>query len=392
MRSHRSLLVLTLVGLLDAPSDAAEPDLAARAQAVLAQTSGTIRLPGLQRPVTVLRDAWGIPHIFAETQDDLFFAQGFVAAQDRLWQMEIWRRMGEGRLAEVLGPQAVERDRFARLLRYRGDLDAEYRSYAPDAKGILEAFVRGINAFIELSRDRLPIEFQLAGIRPAPWTPEACLSRLAAWHMTGNVVREATRAKLGTELGWKLTDELLPTEPSRSLESQPRAGLENLDENLLTLPQAAGTVLSFQPKAQDGSNNWVVDGTLSATGKPLLANDPHRALTVPSLRYLVHLVGPGWNVIGAGEPGTPGVAAGHNDRVAFGFTVVGIDQQDLYIEETHPEIPNLVRFRRGWEPMRVERQRIAVKGREPVEAELKFTRHGPVIHEDRGRRRAYVLR
>ncbi|HEV8582248.1 MAG TPA: penicillin acylase family protein [Thermoanaerobaculia bacterium] len=392
MARRPHLLLLVLLCLLAQPAAPDEPDLAARAKAVLAQTSGTLRLPGLQRPVTVLRDPWGVAHIFAETQDDLFFAQGFVAAQDRLWQMEIWRRTGEGRLAEVLGPEAVDRDRFARLLRYRGDLDAEYRSYAPDAKPILEAFVRGINAFIESSRDRLPIEFQLSGIRPEPWTPEACLSRMAAFGMTGNALREVTRARLGSVLGWKLADELVPSDPPVSLESQPRIGLEGIDEKLLTLPLAALAPLSFQEKARDGSNNWVVDGALSATGKPLLANDPHRALTVPSLRYLVHLVGPGWNVIGAGEPALPGVAAGHNDRVAFGFTIVGIDQQDLYVEETHPQNPDKVRVRRGWEPMKIERQRIAVKGGEPVEVVLKFTRHGPVIHEDLKRHRAYVLR
>jgi penicillin G amidase len=390
--NRRSLLALVLLCLLAQPVTPGEPDLAARAKAVLAQTSGTLRVAGLQRPVTVLRDPWGIAHIFAETQDDLFFAQGFVAAQDRLWQMEIWRRTGEGRLAEVLGPEAVNRDRFARLLRYRGDLDAEYRSYAPDARPILEAFVRGINAFIESSRDRLPIEFQLAGIRPEPWTPEACLSRMAAWSMTSNALREVTRARLGAVLGWKLADELLPADPPVSLESQPRIGLEGIDEKVLALPLTAFAPLSFQEKARDGSNNWVVDGALSATGKPLLANDPHRTLTVPSLRYLVHLVGPGWNVIGAGEPALPGVAAGHNDRVAFGFTIVGIDQQDLYVEETHPHKPDMVRFRRSWEPMRIERQRIAVKGGAPVEAVLKFTRHGPVIHEDRQRHRVYVLR
>jgi penicillin amidase len=386
----RILLLFVLAGLLC--SAAPEPDLAARAKAVLAQTSGTVRVAGLQQPVTVLRDPWGVPHIFAETQDDLFFAQGFVAAQDRLWQMEVWRRTGEGRLAEVLGPEAIERDRFARLLRYRGDLEAEYASYAPDARRILEAFVRGVNAFIATSRDRLPIEFQLAGFRPEPWTPEACLSRMAAWGLMGNAAMEVLRARLGTELGWKRADELLPTEPSRPLAGQPRTGLAGIDEKVLALPRAAGMPLRFQEKTKDGSNNWVVDGALSATGKPLLANDPHRSLTVPSLRYLVHLVGPGWNVIGAGEPALPGVAAGHNERVGFGFTVAMIDQQDLYVEETNPGNPNEVRFRGRWEPMRIERERIGVKGQGPVEAELKFTRHGPVIHEDRERHRAYVLR
>jgi penicillin G amidase len=383
----RRLLPLLALGLIAA---APAPDLATRARAVLAQTSGTIRIPGLQRPVTVLRDRWGVPHIFAETQDDLFLAQGFVAAQDRLWQLEIWRRTGEGRLAEIAGPEAVERDRFARLLRYRGDLEAEYASYAPDAKRILESFTRGVNAGIAASRGRLPIEFQLAGVSPEPWTPEVCLNRMAAYGMTINSGLEALRAKLGSELGWKLADELMPAEPPRPLEAQPHAGLEGVDEKILSLPNATAAPLRLQPR--DGSNNWVVDGTLSSTGRPLLANDPHRALTLPSLRYIVHLVGPGWNVIGAGEPALPGVAVGHNDRAAFGFTIAMIDQQDLYIEETDPAHPDEVRFQGRWEPMRVVREMIAVKGKEPVAAELKFTRHGPVIHEDRERHRAYVLK
>ncbi|HEY2291550.1 MAG TPA: penicillin acylase family protein [Thermoanaerobaculia bacterium] len=387
MKRLLPLLALAVCLISAAPA----PDLAARARAVLAQTSGTLHVPGLRRPVTVLRDRWGVPHIFAETQDDLFLAQGFVAAQDRLWQLEIWRRTGEGRLAEIAGPEAVERDRFARLLRYRGDLAAEYASYAPDAKRIIEAFVRGVNAAIAASRDRLPIEFELAGVRPEPWTPEVCLNRLAAFGMTINSSQEVLRAKLGTELGWKLADELMPAEPPRPLEAQPHAGLEGVDEKVLSLPWAALSPLRFQAAA-NGSNNWVVDGALSATGRPLLANDPHRDLSLPSLRYLVHLVGPGWNVIGAGEPALPGVAAGHNERAAFGFTIALIDQQDLYVEETNPANPDEVRFQGRWEPMRVVRESIAVKGREPVAAELKFTRHGPVIHEDRERHRVWVLR
>ena len=387
MKRLLPLIALALCLISAAPPG---PDLAARARAVLAQTSGTIRVPGLRRPVTVLRDRWGVPHIFAETQDDLFLAQGLVAAQDRLWQLEIWRRTGEGRLAEIVGPEAVERDRFARLLRYRGDLEAEYASYAPDAKRIVEAFVRGVNAGIELSRDRLPVEFELAGVGPEPWTPETCLTRMAGFGMTLNAGLEVLRAKLGAELGWKLADEILPAEPPRPLAAQPHTGLDGVDEKVLSLPNATGAPLRFQTR--DGSNNWVVDGTLSATGRPLLANDPHRALTLPSLRYIVHLVGPGWNVIGAGEPALPGVAAGHNDRAAFGFTIAMIDQQDLYIEETDPANPDEARFQGRWEPMRVVREMIGVKGREPVAAELKFTRHGPVIYEDRERHRAYVLR
>ena len=146
----------------------------------------------------------------------------------------------------MLGPEAVERDRFARLLRYRGDLDAEYQSYAPDAKGIIEAFVRGVNAFIAVSRDRPPIEFELAGFRPEPWTPEVCLTRMAGFGMTGNASIEVLRAKLGAALGWRLTDEVIPAVPPRPLESQPRTGLEGVDDKLLALPNAARSPLHFQ--------------------------------------------------------------------------------------------------------------------------------------------------
>lgn len=391
MKRFLALFPLVLL-LLSAPIRSEPPqssDLAARAKYVLSQTSGTIRVSGLSRPVTVLRDPWGIPHIYAETQADLFFAQGFVAAQDRLWQLEMWRRAGMGEMAEVLGPEALDRDRFARLLRYRGDLEAEYASYAPDAKEIIESFVRGVNAWIEASRGRRPIEFQLTGIEPEPWTPEVVLSRVAAWEVTLNAGSEIQRAALGPEVGWDLVDEILPTDPPRPLAKEPQADLSGIDRKVFALPRSLSEPLEFL----DGSNNWVVDGALSATGKPLLANDPHRGLRLPSLRWLVHLVGPGWNVIGAGEPALPGVAAGHNDRMGFGFTVVGIDQQDLYVEKIHPRHPDLYQYQGRWERMRVERERITVRGkRRPEVVELKFTVHGPVIHEDRKRRRAVALR
>jgi penicillin G amidase len=395
-------------------------DLREQALGALAQIEGRIGLEGLQKPVKVLRDKWGIAHIYAETQDDLFFAQGFVAAQDRLWQMDLWRRVGEGKLAEVLGPSAVERDRFARLIRYRGDMKAEYESYAPDARQIIEAFVRGVNAQIELSKGRLPIEFQLTGSKPEPWTPEVCLTRVAGYVMTRNASTEVLRAQLARELSnkemvatlvgsdvplkiameWGLKDglarvaELVETDPPRKLELPDGIDwkyLESIDDRILAAANDAGNPVRFNPN--DGSNNWVIDGTMSATGKPILANDPHRTIALPSLRYLVHLVGPGWNVIGAGEPALPGVAAGHNERVGFGFTIVGIDQQDLYVEEVNPANPNEYRYRGQWEPMRVEREQIKVKGEaQPREVELKFTMHGPVIYEDKDRRRAFALR
>ena len=362
-----------------------------RARQVISQTDGSMQIRGLERPVTVIRDEWGVPHIYAETQADLFFAQGFVAAQDRLWQMDLWRRIGEGKLAEVTGPAAVERDRFARLLRYRGDMEAEWKSYAADAKPIIESFARGVNAWIAESGDRLPIEFQLAGYRPEPWTPEVCLTRMAGYVMTRNATMEILRAQLASRFGVKFVDDWVEADPPRRLEIPGGLDLAGIEPRILAAANSASGPVTFNPS--DGSNNWVVDGTMTATGKPMLANDPHRTIALPSLRYLVHLVGPGWNVIGAGEPTLPGVAAGHNERVGFGFTIVGIDQQDIYVEEINPADPTEYRYRGRWEKMRIERERIAVRGEaQPREVELKFTIHGPIIHEDGGRHRAYALR
>lgn len=398
MKPVTVVILLILVSSLAAHHGHAiqRQDLKDQAQRSLAQTEGVIKLAGLQKPVKVLRDEWGVAHIYAETRDDLFFAQGFVAAQDRLWQMDLWRRIGEGKLAEVLGPDAIERDRFARLIRYRGDMKAEYESYAPDARQIIEAFVRGVNAQIELSKNRLPIEFQLTGIKPEPWTPEVCLTRMAGYVMTRNASSEILRAQLVREFGKEFVDEWVETEPKRKIEIPAGLDLAGIDSNILAAASAGAGPVRFNPPApspNDGSNNWVIDGRMSATGKPILANDPHRTIALPSLRYLVHLVGPGWNVIGAGEPALPGVAAGHNERVGFGFTIVGIDQQDLYVEEVNPANPNEYRYRGKWERMRVEREQIRVKGEaKPREIVLKFTTHGPVIYEDKERRRAYALR
>ncbi|MFN0119964.1 MAG: penicillin acylase family protein [Blastocatellia bacterium] len=391
-------IALALISLLTWPlafsQSPARGDLRARAQNALAQLSGTISLAGLQKPVTVLRDHWGIAHIYADTQEDMFFAQGFVAAQDRLWQMDLWRRTGEGKLAEILGEKAIERDRFARLLRYRGDMKAEYESYSSDAKQIIESFVRGVNACIESTRGKWPVEFELTGAEPGLWTPEVCLTRMAGYVMTRNATNELTRARLAREIGTEFVDAFVENDPPRKLTIPDGLDLNDLagsENKILAGATAAAGAVTFN--RDDGSNNWVVDGTMTASGKPLLANDPHRAIALPSLRYLVHLNGPGWNVIGAGEPSLPGVAAGHNERVGFGFTIVGIDQQDLYVEQTNPANPNEYRDRGQWTPMRVEHEQIRVKGKtEPVTIGLKFTKHGPVLYEDKAKHRAYALR
>jgi len=359
----------------------------------LAKLDGEIRAPGLDSAVEVRRDRWGVPHIYAKTVHDLFFTQGFVAAQDRLWQIDMWRRIGDGRVAEVLGASFLERDRFARLLKYRGDMEAEWTSYAPDTKQIATAFVAGLNAYVAQVKDNPPIEYSLLGFRPSPFAPDLPLQRMAALSMTGNVTTEVERAALITALGRDRAEQLFPLDPQRALDPAPGVDLANIGPDALGATYDAYRGLNYS--RLDGSNNWVVSGSLTATGKPLLANDPHRSITNPSLRYLTHLVGPGWNVIGAGEPGVPGVAAGHNERVGFGFTIVGMDQQDLYVERLG-RCPNGSTRRcymgpTGWRPVTVIVDTIPVKGAPPQVVRLEFTEHGPIISED-STGRGYVIK
>ncbi len=411
MRCSTPAVALRVIGTLAAALPLATctraPDsLDALARASLAQLDGTIALDGLERPVEVLRDPWGIAHIYAETVDDLFFAQGFVAAQDRLWQLELWRRVGEGRLAELVGPDAVERDRLARLLRYRGDMAAEWSSYHPEGKRIISAFVRGVNAFIRHSADRPPVEFILTGVRPEPWSPEVPLSRMAGLPMTDNALGEIRLAEWVREYGTTDANRRDAPDPWESLRVPRGLDVAAIDPAVRTVLRAGYAPLPRIPvleryrsragleadSAVAGSNNWVVAGGRTASGKPLLANDPHRRISLPSLRYLVHLVGPGWNVIGAGEPALPGVAIGHNERIGWGLTIVGIDQQDLFVEEVNPANPGEVRWNGRWEALRVEIDTIRVKGEPPRVVELAFSRHGPIIYRDTLRHRAYAFR
>ncbi len=352
--------------------------------------SGVLRTPGLKLPVEVLRDRWGVAHIYAKNQHDLFFAQGFVASSDRLFQMELWKRSGQGRLAEVLGPTALLRDVNARLLRYRGDMKAEYGSYSPDTKEILEAFTEGINAYISSRAGNLPIEFQIAGLKPERWKPEDCLNRMAAFSMTGNSWDELEHAQAIAAVGTEKASQLFDFDPAVTLD--PAAGIDFAGLSPAQLRNLVGsdTRIEFPTYLLEGSNNWTVAGSLTKTGKPLLANDPHRVIAEPSLRYIVHLVAPGWDVIGAGEPGLPGVALGHNQHIAWGFTIFGLDQQDLYLEELNPSDPTQYKSEHGWEKMRIEKETFAIRGGPDATIDLKFTRHGPVLWSDG--KRALALR
>ncbi|MEW6298039.1 MAG: penicillin acylase family protein [Thermodesulfobacteriota bacterium] len=383
----------------------------------------TLQVAGLKEPVEILTDRWGIAHIYAKNQDDLFFAQGYNAARDRLFQFEIWRRRVTGTMAEIQGPKALDRDIGARLLRFRGDLTQEMNHYHPQGERIIRAFVAGVNAYIQQTEEQpelLPIEFRLLGITPRPWTPAIVLSRIGGLFL--NLETEVLMAARVRGLGAEQTRALADLHPGNPrLVAAEGLDLATIPADVLRYYQAARAQVTFSPEdvvdpaaraegptaaavslsradplpyssQQEGSNNWVLSGTRTLTRRPLMANDPHRVITVPSLRYWVHLVAPGWNVIGGGEPHLPGVSIGHNEHGAWGLTIFPTDAEDLYVYDTNPDNPNQYRYRGQWEAMQIFRETIAVKGHDPVTVDLKYTRHGPVLAEDVHRRRAFALR
>ena len=383
--SATALLLMSILLATVARAEGVDVSRAAEGKAQAA-VSGELHVPGLRSTVHVLRDRWGVAHIYADNVHDLFFAQGVVASQDRLFQMELWKRAGQGRLSEILGPSALQRDINARALQYRGDMQAEYASYAPDTKAILTAFTDGINAYIASlgapGGSAMPLEFQLAGFAPDRWRPQDCLNRMAAFSMTGNARRELAAARALTELGPAKAAKLFAFDPPVRLDPDPHLDLTGLTPQLLENLVGSDRRIEFAATAHEGSNNWTIAGALTASGASLLANDPHRVLALPSLRYMVHLVAPGWNVIGAGEPGLPGVALGHNEQIAWGFTIFGLDQQDLYVEELNPSNPLEYRSASGWEKMSTRSESFRIKGASPQTVTLRFTRHGPVLWQD----------
>jgi penicillin amidase len=369
--------------------------------------------PGLalHGQVEILVDPWGIPHIYAGHDEDAFFAQGFNAARDRLWQLDLWRRQGLGLLSEVLGAGYLARDRAARLFLYRGPMEQEWAAYGCDLKAVLQPFADGINAYIGLTEEKpelLPAEFGALGYRPARWQPEDIL-RIRAHGRYRNVGSEVQRALVVHALGPQADAGRVRLEPETEL-----TVADGLDLSLITSgilrdyelatgpvdfalaspppPVSPPPLASAPPSSAGGSNNWVISGERTASGRPILASDPHRALSVPSLRYLVHVSGPGFDVIGGGEPIIPGISLGHNGQVAFGLTIFPVDQEDLYIYETGTGNSPRYRYRDDWEPMEIVSEVIPVRGTEPVSVELKFTRHGPVIGEDAERRAAFAVR
>jgi penicillin amidase len=386
----------------------------------------TLRAPGLRAPVEIVRDPSGIAHIYAKNEHDLFFAQGYSAAHDRLFQLEIWRRQATGTVAELLGKRELERDIGTRLFKYRGDLAAELAHYHPRGAAIVGAFVDGVNAYItatERDPSLLPIEFTLLGTRPGKWTPDVVISRHQG--LLGNVEEELNHGRAVAALGPALVKQLSsfrPGDPNLMLDSAINGSL--LNPAILARYRAFHSTLRFQPSdvatayrndadafrrlaaAADseasylqqnslrdiGSNNWVISGRLTESGRPMLANDPHRAQSAPSLRYWVHLNAPGWNVVGGGEPEIPGVSIGHNDAGAWGLTIFSTDGEDLYVYKTNPKNHRQYWYQGAWAPMRVIHETIPVKGQSPVGVDLAYTRHGPIVYEDTLNHVAYAVR
>ena len=374
----------------------------------------------LNDKVEVLRDKFGINHIYANNQRDLFYMQGYLAARDRLFQFEIWRRQATGTVSEIFGESELERDIGTRLFMFRGDIKEELNHYHDDGYEIITSYTDGINAYISEVRNNpesLPIEFKILGIRPEIWTPADVISRHQG--LLGNIGLELNIGRAVSKIGVDKVKDLQwfhPKDPELILDE--KITEEDLDQDILKLYNAYRKPVKFKKeylleefrKDEDlevsflennknledefsiGSNNWVISGKKSESGYPILANDPHRTIVAPSLRYLTHLVAPGWNVIGGGEPEIPGISIGHNGYGAWGLTVFRTDAEDLYIYELNPENSKQYFHKGEWVDFNIIKESIPVKGGEDYEIELYYSIHGPVTLIDENRNRAYAVR
>jgi penicillin amidase len=347
------------------------------------QIDGSMKLPGVAAAIDIVRDAEGIPHIYAQSADDAYFALGFVHAQDRLWQLELNRRIAAGRMAEILGPKAVDTDRFLRTLGVRRNAEMILANLAPETRTALEAYAKGINAYLDNRKGPLPPEFILTGA-PAPvhWQPVDSIGwqTMMAWDLGANWSQELLRMRLAQGLSLDQINEFLPPYPGDPV--MKTRDYTNLYRELAgTTTQLTKVSKIAYPSYVEGmgSNNWVLSGAFSETGKPLLANDPHLGLSAPALWYFAHLSAPGLNVIGATLPGIPAVILGRNDRIAWGFTNTAPDVQDLYIEKINPANPLQYQTPEGWADFKTRQETIKVKGKPDVVIEVRESRHGPVI-------------
>jgi penicillin amidase len=348
----------------------------------LPKTSGSITVTGVGAKVEIVRDRHGIPHIEASSQDDAYFALGFLHAQDRLWQMETQRRIAAGRLAEIFGPRAVEFDTMMRTLGLRRHAEAALAHLSPEARASLEAYAAGVNAFLDGAMRLLPLEFLVFGVTPERWTPVDSIAwlKVMAWDLGGSFRSELLRMALTRQgLSPQQIAEFLPPYPGDAPVALP--DLAALYRDVRIDPVDLAARIPGAPGNGIGSNNWVVAGERSATGRPLLANDPHLGLSAPSVWYLAHWRTPAGNAIGATLPGVPFLVLGRTDRFAWGFTNTGPDVQDLYIERIDPADPRRYLTPDGPMPFETREEVIKVRGEPDQRITVRRTRHGPVISD-----------
>ena len=338
------------------------------------QLDGTLPVSGPTGDVEILRDPWGIPHIYAGTPNDAYFGLGFVHAQDRLFQMEQQRRLSQGRLSEVLGPVTVGHDKFLRLLGLHRAARASVAALDPAAREALDAYASGVNAYMATHEGALAPELALLRVDPDPWSAADTVAwlKVMALHLSGNWREEALRAAMTARLGPEMAASFFPGTPADApvIIDEARGG------DLLAL---AGLLRELLPPSGNGSNNWVVDGRHTASGRPLLANDPHLGLSIPAAWYLAHLEAPGLRVAGATLPGLPLVIVGANERLAWGVTNAGPDTQDLFIERLAPDDPGRYLTPEGTEPFAVREETIGVRLADDERVVMLETRHGPVL-------------
>ena len=360
---------------------ATQPQIEGRLQ--LAPAMSTVPAAPAGAPIDIVRDAAAVAHVYASTTTDAYFGLGFAHAQDRLWQLEMHRRIAAGRLAEVLGPTALDTDRFLRTLGVRRNAEAILTRLAPDAQAALRAYADGINAYLRQRHGPLPPEFILTGTpSPEPWQPADSIAwqTMMAWDLGANWSQELMRMRLSQRLSLAQINQILPPYPGDPvLATQDYTGwYRTLAGSTAQLAAVAAIAPSSQVEGM-GSNNWVIAGSRTESGKPLLANDPHLSLTTPALWYLAHLSAPGLNVIGASMPGVPGIILGHNERIAWGFTNTAPDVQDLYVEHVNPTDPGQYQTPEGWAAFITRTEIIRVKGQADVRLLVRGTRHGPVL-------------
>ncbi len=342
------------------------------------KTKGEMILSGLEESVSIYRDESGIPHIEASSTKDLFMAQGFVTAQDRMFQMDLSRRQASGTLSEVIGESTIDKDKFFRTLGLRRAAEDSFDAYSQEAKQILQWYADGVNAYMAQAKEEssLPLEFTLAGYEPNEWDPidSLTIGKYMAFDLGGHWEGQAFRYYLLQNFSEEEAVDLFPSYPEEG-----STVIQEIKESNLDMSKSFAK--SVIPDQYNGSNNWVVSGDKTASGQPLLANDPHLGLGTPPIWYETHLNSPEYNVSGVIFAGVPGIIVGRNDSIAWGVTNVGPDVQDLYIEKRNPDNPTEFQYNDEWEKAEVIDESIPVKDSEPIPYEVVITRHGPILSE-----------